>query len=261
MTHENSSPLHDWEETENERSSEPAYRVQLEGFEGPLDLLLHLIKKEQVSIYDIPIARITEQYLQHLCLMQEMNLAVASDFLVLAATLIYIKSKMLLPRDPASDTPVEDDPRRELVDRLLEYQKFKAAAEVLWSRAEMEQGVFVRGPLPTDDHNPEVSATAFDLFNAFQRALERRKEILQVEIARDEITMAEKLDQIRELLSSSDRIEVDELFERAGSRREMVITFLALLELVRQTFLRLVQQIAYGRIYALRVVPNLIPKS
>ena len=252
MSEEDFSVLQEWESGRSEPPPGSPYRVQLEMFEGPLDLLLHLIRKEQVSIYDIPIARITEQYLQHLQLMQEMNLAVASDFLVLAATLIFIKSKMLLPREAALAAEAEEDPRKELVDRLLEYQKFKAAAEVLWSRAEMEQGVFIRGALPTDENNPEISATAYDLFEAFRRALDRRREVLQVEIARDEITMAEKLDQIRRLVAEQERIDVEALFDQSRSRREMVITFLALLELVRQALIRLVQQIAYGKIYAHR---------
>src|SRR4030095_6716997 len=130
-------------------------------FEGPLDLLLHLIRQEQVSIYDIPVARITDEYLRYLRLMQELDIAVAGDFLVMAATLIEMKSKMLLPRDPLAPATEEDDPRTDLVNQLLEYQKYKAAAEMLWSRATLEQAVFKRAELETDKNNPEVAVGVF----------------------------------------------------------------------------------------------------
>ncbi|HVF86467.1 MAG TPA: segregation/condensation protein A, partial [Pyrinomonadaceae bacterium] len=126
-------------------------------FAGPLDLLLYLIRQEQVSIYDIPVARITDEYLRYLRLMQGMDITVAGDFLVMAATLIEIKSRMLLPSDPMA--PVEetlDDPRRVLIQQLLEHQKYKAAAEMLWSRATVERAVYTRAPLETDKHNPEI---------------------------------------------------------------------------------------------------------
>src|SRR5436189_3906067 len=120
-------------------------KIVMGEFEGPLDLLLHLIRQEQVSIYDIPVARITHEYLRYLQLMQEMDIAVAGDFLVMAATLIELKTKMLLPRDPFAAAEVEDDdPRRDLVDQLLEYQKYKAAAQMLWSRATVERAIFRR---------------------------------------------------------------------------------------------------------------------
>src|SRR5881227_3430207 len=140
-------------------------KLVLGEFAGPLDLLLYLIRQEQVSIYDIPIARITNEYLRYLRLMQGMDITVASDFLVMAATLIEIKSRMLLPRDPAvSEEELEElDPRRELVERLLEHQKYKAAAEMLWSRATVERAVYTRAPMETDKENPEVAAGAFDL--------------------------------------------------------------------------------------------------
>lgn len=241
-------------EAEPDREPSQRYTVKLDIFEGPLDLLLHLIKKEQVSIYDIPIARITEQYLEYLRRMEELDLTIASEYLVMAATLIYIKSKMLLPRDPAQMTDAEDeeDPRRELVQRLLEYQKYKAAAELLWSRAEREQAVFTRGPLETDDANPEVNVTLFDLFRAFQRAMERLKERQELIIAREEITMAEKIAELRVLLEREERLDITALFEAARSRRELLILFLAVLELVRAAVIRLVQTERFGRILALR---------
>ena len=163
-------------------------KLVLGEFAGPMDLLLYLIRQEQVSIYDIPIARITNEYLRYLRLMQGMDITVASDFLVMAATLIEIKSKMLLPRDPAvsEEELLEDDPRRELVERLLEHQKYKAAAEMLWSRATVEQAVYTRAPIETDKENPEVSAGAFDLLRVFQQILARHKEEVLLEIEREE---------------------------------------------------------------------------
>ena len=144
-----------------------------------------------VSIYDIPVARITDEYLRYLNMMQSMDIAVASDFLVMAAQLIEIKSRMLLPPDPSlTDEDAELlDPRRELIDRLLEHQKFKAAAEMLWSRATVERAVYARAPIETDKSNPEVAAGAFDLLRVFQEILARRKEEVLMEIERDEMTM------------------------------------------------------------------------
>src|SRR6266496_3817503 len=132
-------------------------RLILGEFEGPLDLLLHLIRQDQINIYDIPIARITNQYLRYLQAMQEMDIAVAGDFLVMAATLIELKTRMLLPRDPFAELEEEEDPRLDLVNQLLEYQKYKAAAQMLWSRATVEQAVFKRAELETDKNNPEVA--------------------------------------------------------------------------------------------------------
>ena len=132
-------------------------KILLGEFEGPLDLLLHLIRQEHVSIYDIPIARITDEYLRYLRVMQELDIAVAGDFLVMAATLIELKTKMLLPRDPQAAAEEEEDPRSDLVNQLLEYQKYKAAAEMLWTRATVERAVFKRAELETDKNNPEVA--------------------------------------------------------------------------------------------------------
>jgi segregation and condensation protein A len=237
--------------------SSSLYQVKLDAFEGPLDLLLHLIKKEEVNIYDIPIARITDQYLEYLQMMQELDLTIASDFLVMAATLIYIKSKMLLPRDPlAADGADEEDPRKALVQQLLEYQKYKAAAEMLWTRAQVEQAVFTRAPIESDEENPEVAATTFDLFEAFRRAMERLKERVQLEITREEITTAWKIAQIRQMLEVRDRIDADELFDQAQSKRELITIFLALLELVKESVIRLVQRAAFGQIFILKVADS-----
>ncbi len=221
-------------------------------FAGPLDLLLYLIRQEQVSIYDIPIARITDEYLRYLRLMQGMDITVASDFLVMAATLIEIKSRMLLPRDPAvsEEELAADDTRRELVERLLEHQKFKAAAEMLWSRATVERAVYTRAPLDTDKNNPEIAAGAFDLLKVFQEILARKKEEVMLEIERDEVTMAEMLDRLRNAVFSAGELNLRDFFERAGSRRELVLAFLSVLELVRTTEIRLFQTQTFGDIIA-----------
>ncbi|HEX8557617.1 MAG TPA: segregation/condensation protein A [Pyrinomonadaceae bacterium] len=227
-------------------------KLVLGEFAGPMDLLLYLIRQEQVSIYDIPIARITDEYLRYLRLMQGMDITVASDFLVMAATLIEIKSRMLLPRDPAvsEEELQEDDPRRELVERLLEHQKYKAAAEMLWSRATVEQAVYTRAPLETDKENPEVSAGAFDLLRVFQQILARRKEEVLMEIERDEVTMAEMLERLRNMIFSTGELNMRDFFERAGTRRELVLAFLSVLELVRTTEIKLIQRETYGDIIA-----------
>ncbi|MEK6304658.1 MAG: segregation/condensation protein A [Acidobacteriota bacterium] len=222
------------------------YRVKLEMFEGPLDLLLYLIRKEDVSIYDIPIASITEQYLEHVRAMQELDIGVAGEFLLMAATLIHIKSQMLLPRDP--DAAEEEDPRAELVYQLLEHQKFKGAANVLHQRATMEAAAFTRASMETDQNNPEVAATVFQLFEVFRDVLTRRQAITEIEIARDEMTMAEKVAEIKTLLAGGGEVTAREIFERAASRREMVLIFLAILELVKELAVRLTQSKTFGEI-------------
>jgi segregation and condensation protein A len=227
-------------------------KLVLGEFAGPLDLLLFLIRQEQVSVYDIPIARITDEYLSHLRLMQSMDITVASDFLVMAATLIEIKSRMLLPRDPtiSEDEAEALDPRRELVERLLEHQKYRAAAQMLWSRATVEQAVYTRAPIETDKNNPEVSVGAFDLLRVFQEILARKKEEILMEIEREEVTMAEMLDRLRNSIYSAGELNLRHFFERQRSRRELVLAFLSILELVRTTEIRLFQTQTFGDIFA-----------
>jgi segregation and condensation protein A len=237
-------------EISSDRSGEEL-KLVLGEFAGPLDLLLYLIRQEQVSIYDIPVARITVEYLRYLRLMQEMDIAVAGDFLVMAATLIEIKSRMLLPPDPlAAEDESLLDPRSELVDRLLEHQKYKAAAEMLWSRATVEQAVFMRAELETDKQNPEVSAGVFDLLRVFQEILTRHKEEVLLEIERDEMTMTEMLERLRNMVLSSGELNLRIYFERAHSRRELVLAFLSVLELVRTTEISLIQRETFGEIIA-----------
>jgi segregation and condensation protein A len=227
-------------------------KLVLGEFAGPLDLLLYLIRQEQVSIYDIPIARISNEYLRYLRLMQSMDITVASDFLVMAATLIEIKSRQLLPQDPlaASDELAADDLRRDLVARLLEHQKYKAAAELLWSRATVERAVYTRAPLETDKNNPEIAAGAFDLLRVFQEIIARRKEEVLMEIEREEVTMAEMLERLRNMIFSKGEVNLREFFEHALTRRELVLAFLSVLELVRTTEIRLFQKQTFGDIVA-----------
>jgi segregation and condensation protein A len=222
--------------------------VRLPVFEGPLDLLLYLIRKDEVSIYDIPIARITGQYLEYLRAMQELDIAVAGEFLVMAATLIQIKSQMLLPRDPDAPEQDAEDPRAELVYQLLEHQKFKGAANTLHQKALIESATFTRGDEDTDRSNPEVSATVFQLFEVFREVLERKRAITEIEIARDEMTMAEKIGEIKMMLVDRGEVTAREVFERARSRREMVLVFLALLELVKELEIRIAQSEMFGEI-------------
>ncbi|HKO60176.1 MAG TPA: segregation/condensation protein A, partial [Pyrinomonadaceae bacterium] len=210
----------------------------------------HLIRQEQVSIYDIPVARIADEYLRYLKAMQELDIAVAGDFLVMAATLIELKTKMLLPRDPFAAPDEEEDPRRDLVDQLLEYQKYKAAAQMLWSRATVERAVFKRAEIETDKNNPEVAVGLFDLLKVFQEILTRHKEEVQLEIEREEITMAEMLERLRNMVLSAGELNLRVFFERARSRRELVVAFLSVLELVRTTEVRLIQRETFGDIIA-----------
>lgn len=226
-------------------------KLVLGEFAGPLDLLLYLIRQEQVDIYDIPVARITDEYLRYLRLMQELDIAIAGDFLVMAASLIEIKSRMLLPPDPSGKSDeAEDDPRLDLIARLLEHQKYKAAAHTLWSRATVEQAIFTRGELETDKHNPEISAGVFDLLKVFQEILARHKEEVLMEIERDEMTMTQMLERLRNMVLSAGELNLRRFFERAHSRRELVLAFLSILELVRTTEIHLIQRETFGEIIA-----------
>ena len=236
------------------------YNVKLEAFEGPLDLLLYLIKKDEIDIYDIPIARITKQYLEYVQLLETLNIEVAGDFLVMAATLIYIKSKTLLPPDPktAGEADLNEDPRAELVEQLLEYQKFKSAANMLYEKAHIEGACYTRGALETDKANPEVTATVVDLLRIFKEILDRAKAVQQMEIQREEMSMSEKLKQILLLLATRKEINVREVFELAASKRELILTFLAFLELVKESSIILIQSQLFGEIIA-RVRENAAP--
>ncbi|MFL6213991.1 MAG: segregation and condensation protein A [Blastocatellia bacterium] len=228
--------------------SSDQYKVKLPDFEGPLDLLLYLIRKEEVSIYDIPIARITAQYLEYLTAMRELDIAVAGEFLVIAATLIHIKSQMLLPRDPNTPEEEMEDPRMELVYQLLEHQKFKGAANALHQRALIEAATFTRAALETDEENPEVASTIFHLFEVFRDVLTRQRALVEIEIEREQVTMAEKIAEIRNAVEQQPEVSARHMFERARSKREMVLIFLAILELVKELIIGLRQADTFGDI-------------
>ncbi|MGI8468938.1 MAG: segregation and condensation protein A [Pyrinomonadaceae bacterium] len=224
--------------------------LKLGEFAGPLDLLLFLIKQEQANIFDIPIARITDEYLKHIRLLKQYDIAVAADFLVMAATLIEIKSKMLLPRDISEAAEEEmEDPRQQLVDRLLEHQKFKNAAEMLWTKATVEQSVFPRGKIETNENNQEINVGVFDLLGVFQKILARHKEEIRYEIEREEISLAEMLDRMKKRLAQFKKINLREFFEQLHSKRELVTAFIAVLEIVRTASVKLTQAEVFGDIW------------
>lgn len=231
------------------RESRDELKLTLGEFAGPLDLLLYLIRREEANIFDIPIAKITDEYLRYIKLLETFDVAVAAEFLVMAATLIEIKSRMLLPNEPSVEGEEEiEDPRQELIDQLLEHQKFKNAAEMLWSRATVEQAIFTRGTIESDENNLEVSATIFDLFEKFQAIIERHKEEIQMEIEREEISLAKTIDDIKSRLKKDKRLSVLQLFKRIKTKHELVITFIAILEIVRTESVRLMQKKTFGDI-------------
>jgi segregation and condensation protein A len=236
------------------RESSDELRLKLGEFAGPLDLLLYLIKQERANIFDIPIARITDEYLKYIRLMKKLDISVAGDFLVMAATLIEIKSKMLLPKEikPEEETE-EEDPREALVRQLLEHQKFKNAAQMLYERTTVEQAVFPRGKVESDDNNQETNATVFDLLTVFQRILSRHKEEVQMEIQREEVSLAEMLKSLRKRIFQKDELNLLEFFADIHSRRELVTAFIAVLEIVRTESVKLTQSTTFGEIILRKV--------
>jgi segregation and condensation protein A len=230
------------------RGSDDIPKIKIGEFAGPLDLLLYLIRQEQANIFDIPIARITEKYLEYIRLMTRLDITVATDFLVMAATLIEVKSKMLLPRDPTFSEDEEiDDPRQELVDRLLEYEKFKSAAGMLYERATIEQAVFARGPIETDD-NTEVDASVFDLLTIFQKIVARHVDEIKMEIEREEISLSDMIKALKRRIFDDKEINLFKFFEEMHSKRELVTAFIAVLEIVRTESVKLVQKKTFGDI-------------
>ena len=230
-----------------------AYPVKLQNFEGPLDLLLHLIKKHEVNIYDIPIALVTQQYLDYIDVMQELNLDVAGEFLVMAATLIHIKSRMLLPRpDPAQEDP-DEDPREALVRRLLEHQKFKAAAELLHERETIRSAQWTRpdGPIAEiagEPPEPEIEVDLFSLISAFRSVVERAKHRPKIYLPTEQIPIEERIQQLLARLSETDACGFEDLFADMNSRAGMIVTFLAILEMIRLKLIRVFQSGAIGGI-------------
>ncbi len=234
------------------------YKVKLEVFEGPLDLLLYLIKKDEVDIYDISIERIAQQYLEFMDAFTVLDLDVAGEFVVMAANLIYIKSRSLLPAhvQPPEEEVEEDDPRWDLIRQLVEYKKFKDAAARLGEREALQASLYQRLPDAADAHGerPLGDVSVFDLINAFNKVLKRigQQENLR-EIFEENFTVSDKIDLIMKMTASGVALKFTELFASAASRTEIVVTFLALLELIRLKQLRCIQEEVFGEIEVRRI--------
>lgn len=241
-----------------EQSTE--YAIKLDIFEGPLDLLLYLIKKNEIDIYNIPIALITEQYLQYLKIIKSLNLDLAGEYLVMAATLIHIKSKMLLPvPDELTDEDAEEDPRAELIKQLLEYQTFKEAAAALETRPLLERDVFTRSASITDDLDKTavqdeelIEVSIFELIEAFHQLVSRtgQKELMEIDLEKMSIT--DMINDIMERLVREKDLTFEELLGEKRDRRRIVYTFLALLELIKLKMVKAYQTAAFG---VIRIFP------
>lgn len=224
-----------------------AYHVALPTFEGPLDLLLHLIQQHELDIRDIPILFVSQKYVEYIMLMQELNIDLASEYLVMAATLAHIKSKMLLPKPPVDqeDDPMDDlDPRSELVRRLLEYQKYKNAAEQLGAAPVLGRDVFVRGaPAPMVDGPAELAqVSVFKLFDAFQKLLSRAVQHADHMIDVDRISISERIIELTDLLRGRGRVRFETLFDETMTRSDLIVSFLALLEMTRLRMMLVLQE-------------------
>jgi segregation and condensation protein A len=239
---------------------EDAPRIRLPEFEGPLDLLLYLIRKNEVDIHDIPIAPITRQYMEYLDLMKELNLDVAGEFMVMAATLIHIKSKMLVPVNPTEAQGEEEteDPREELVRRLLEFQRYKEAAGLLHQKREIRAATWTRPDtvLPGfDDAGEEmIEAGLYDLIGAFKELLERRKTLLAHEVEHEGKSVEERMEELLAMLAAGQSLEFRELFATEETKAGMILTFLALLELIRLKQIKVYQRGLFGPIRVFRPV-------
>jgi len=230
------------------------FEIRLDNFEGPLDLLLHLIRQHEMEIYDIPIARITDQYLAILDAMQTLNLDIAGEFLLMASTLLHIKSRMLLPAsEEAEEETEEEDPRAELVRRLLEYQKYKDAAATLEERPLLERDVFARrfpSPELQNPEAPELEAVGlFELVEAFRELLRQAPEPYVHEVEAERLSVSDRVNAILTLLDGRDSLGFMEIFGERPDRHEVVVTFLAMLELVKLRTVRLMQNARYGNIW------------
>ena len=258
---------------EESQNTEPRYHVKLPVFDGPLDLLLHLIRKNEVDIYDIPIASITQQYLDTLEIMRELDVNIAGDFVFMAATLIHIKSKMLLP--PPHEDGVEDelgDPRDELVARLLEYQRYKEAAQMLYERQTLRSAMWLRSEtavaslLEADAQAQEelVDVDLFELLTAFRSVLERISRRKGIKFERETVTVEEMIQILTTKVAPGTNISFEQLFDDVTTRALLIVTFLALLELVRLRVLRVYQTKAFGPIHVSRpdetVPPATVPE-
>jgi segregation and condensation protein A len=211
--------------------------VKLVNYEGPLDLLLDLIRKQQINIYDIPIAKITQQYLDYLHLLEDLNIDVAGEFIFMAATLIHIKSRLLLPPDPSAPPDEQEDPRLELVHRLLEHEQFKNAAEMLNSKRMMEDAMWSQpgiGEFAETEDEPGLAVSVFDLISVFREILERAKKKPQMQIRREEVTVAQMVQHVKQVLrASTGPVPLTDLIGDFVWRQALISLFLAVLELVR----------------------------
>jgi segregation and condensation protein A len=222
-------------------------------YEGPLDLLLDLIRKQDIDIYDIPIARITAQYLAYVEKLRELDVNVAAEFIYMASVLIHIKSKMLLPRDPAAASDELDDPRMELVNRLIEHEKFKAAAQMLMQKQQIEDAVrsnpAMREFVDAEGTEPELAADVIDLVKTFQQVLDRLRNRPILQINEDNVTVGQMIDYLRRRLAVEEKpIRLKQLLRNVESRQTLVCMFLALLELVRLQAIQLHQDRLFGEI-------------
>ncbi len=230
------------------------YRIQIPMYQGPLDLLLDLIKQQKMSIHDIQISLITSQYLDYLHKLEELNVDVSSEFIYMAASLIYIKSKMLLPPDPLASLEEQvADPREELVQRLLEHEKFKNAAALLYQRQQIEENVWSK-PDKSLYHDEgtegELVVSLVDLVKVFQQVLERRKEVARIELQHEQFTVAQMIAQLRGQILASENSSVNlvRFWEACPSRHAMIVAFLAVLEMVKLQAVAMVQEKQFGEI-------------
>ncbi|MDD5496029.1 MAG: segregation/condensation protein A [Candidatus Omnitrophica bacterium] len=240
-----------------------SYKVKLDVFEGPLDLLLYLIKKEELDIYDIPISKITDQYLEYLEFMKLLDLNIAGEFLVMAATLIHIKSRMLLPPDQLEPEEQEEDPRAELVKRLLEYKKFKEAAGELAHMESHQKHFFPRVGINLDDVPPSedefFEASLFDLITAFTKVLKDVPKGAFHQVVKDEFTVSEKMHDILHVMVETPTMLFTELFKKAKNKFEVITIFLALLELIRIKEVIVRQVEPFGNIEIIRNTESIKP--
>ena len=225
------------------------YKVQLDNiFEGPMDLLVHLIKKNELDIYDIPIAMVTEQYLQYLEWIKIMNIDFAGEFIVMASTLTQIKSRMLLPA--AADEEEEDDPRQEIIKPLIEYLQMKSAAEQLSERHILGEATFVRSgdrrEFLDEQDEPYVQVGLFELIDAFQQILAKIPDDVQLEFTPDKISVRERITQITDILEAKGSVTFDQLFSEQPDKAEVIVTFLAVLEMVKLALIRIAQHAQTG---------------
>lgn len=228
-----------------------AYHVKLEAYEGPLDLLLYLIKKDEVDIWDIPTAQITEEYLEYINMMKLLDLDVIGEFLVMASTLMKIKSRMLLPQEEGIEEEIED-PRSELVEQLLEYEMYKERAKSLAGKEEAQSKLFTRPSVEIPSSQPTFEASLFDLLAAFRNVLKEKAPEIVREIEPFKFTLEEKVEEILKRLEKKDKISFSLLFKECLSKGELIVTFLALLELIKQKRVRIRQPKLFGEIAVYR---------